>query len=91
VRSEGFYVNENPLTPAGIEPATYRIVAQHLNHNTHGMDIKVMKGMNLNKIGYRYISVKLQVATGSHDGTVISGILIIKRTRCTNFSNLLLE
>ena len=23
---------KNPLTPAGIEPATVRIVAQHLNH-----------------------------------------------------------
>ena len=32
VRSEGFYVNEKiPLTPAGIEPATFRFVAQHLN------------------------------------------------------------
>ena len=29
MRSEGFYVKENPLTPAGIEPATFRIVAQH--------------------------------------------------------------
>jgi len=32
VRSEGFYVNENPLTPAGIKQATFRFVAQHLNH-----------------------------------------------------------
>jgi len=32
VRSEGFYVNENPLTPAGIEPATFQFVAQHLSH-----------------------------------------------------------
>ena len=33
VRSEGFYVNEkNPMKPAGIEPATFRFVAQHLNH-----------------------------------------------------------
>jgi len=32
VRSEGFYVNENPLTLAGIEPATFRFVAQHLDH-----------------------------------------------------------
>ena len=23
---------KNPLTPAGIEPETYRFVAQHLNH-----------------------------------------------------------
>ena len=33
VWSEGFYVNENPLTPAGIEPVTYRFVAQLLNHS----------------------------------------------------------
>ena len=32
VRSEGFFVNKNPLTLAGIEPATFRFVAQHLNH-----------------------------------------------------------
>ena len=32
MRSEGFYVNEIPLTPAGIEPGTFRFVAQHLNH-----------------------------------------------------------
>jgi len=32
VRSEGFYLKKDPLTPAGIEPATFRIVAQHLNH-----------------------------------------------------------
>ena len=23
---------KNPLAPAGIEPATYRFIAQHLNH-----------------------------------------------------------
>jgi len=23
---------KNPLTPAGIEPATFRFVAKHLNH-----------------------------------------------------------
>jgi len=32
LRSEGFYVNENPMTPPGIEPATFRLVAKHLNH-----------------------------------------------------------
>jgi len=32
VRSEVFMSMKNPLTPAGIEPATFRFVAQHLNH-----------------------------------------------------------
>ena len=32
VRTEVFYVNENSLTPSGIESATFRFVAQHFNH-----------------------------------------------------------
>ena len=33
VRSEWFYVNKKiPVTPDGIEPVTFRLVAQHLNH-----------------------------------------------------------
>ena len=33
MRSEGFYVNEKfKMTPAGIEPTTFRFVAQHINH-----------------------------------------------------------
>ena len=33
VRSEIFYGNEKfPKTPAGIEPATFRFVAQHFKH-----------------------------------------------------------
>jgi len=33
VSSEGFYVNEKiPMIPPGIEPATFRFVAQYLNH-----------------------------------------------------------
>ena len=32
VRSVGVYVNKKPLTLVGIEPATFRFVAQHLNH-----------------------------------------------------------
>ena len=35
LRLEGFYVKEkSQMTPAGIEPATFRFVAQHLNHRT---------------------------------------------------------
>jgi len=32
VRSEVFMSMKNPLTPFGIEPATFRFLAQHLNH-----------------------------------------------------------
>ena len=32
VRSERFLSMKNPLTPAGIEPATFRFVAQHINY-----------------------------------------------------------
>jgi len=32
VRSDGCFSMKNPLAPAGIEPAIFRIVAQHLNH-----------------------------------------------------------
>jgi len=30
---------KNPLTPAGIEPATFRFVAQHLNHCATATDM----------------------------------------------------
>jgi len=32
VDRKDFMSMKNPLTPAGIEPATFRFVAQHLNH-----------------------------------------------------------
>jgi len=34
---------ENPLTPAGIEPATYSFVAQHLNHCATAVSPRISK------------------------------------------------
>ena len=42
VRSEGFNANENPLTPAGIEPATFQFVVQHLNHCVNAVPLSVI-------------------------------------------------
>ena len=32
---------KNPLTPAGMEPATFRFVAQHLNHCATAVPLKL--------------------------------------------------
>ena len=32
---------KNPMTPAGIEPATFRFVAQHLNHCATAVELLV--------------------------------------------------
>ena len=42
VRSEGFKSMKNPMTPAGIEPATIRFVTQHLNHLPPTLCLKIL-------------------------------------------------
>jgi len=37
---------KNPLTPAGIEPATFRFVAQHLNHCATAVPRLIMAGVH---------------------------------------------
>ena len=40
---------KNPLTPAGIEPATFRFVAQHLNHCATAVFTKYSAGNNISE------------------------------------------
>jgi hypothetical protein len=56
---------------------------KHLLLNMHGMNRKVNNGMTLNKTAYRSTSVKLRVATGSHDDSVIAGSHVVAVNRLT--------
>ena len=41
---------KNPLTPAGIEPATFRFVAQHVNHCATAVPFKVERTLKTDNI-----------------------------------------
>jgi len=43
VRSEGLFQWKVPMTPAGIEPATFRFVTQHLNHCATAIPLETVK------------------------------------------------
>ena len=54
---------KNPLTPAGIEPATFRFVAQHLSHCATAVYEKEISGYNL-ELTHEFITrVKNNVGT----------------------------
>jgi len=53
---------KNPLTPAGLEPATFRFVAQHLNHCATA--VPLMEQVEMNNM---YINIA--VSNGSEKGT----------------------
>jgi len=48
---------KNPLTPAGIEPATYRFVAQHLNQCYRGPRFKGSTGEKSTVTSYHTIVI----------------------------------
>ena len=69
---------KNPLTPAGIEPATFRIVAQHLNHyaTASKFDIVHNKIQNTLKTVSNYVHiVPLRVARNGRNMWVQISIL----------------
>ena len=77
VRSEGFYVN--PLTPAGIEPATFRFVTQHLNHCATAVPLirnkrcKISKGPCDDYLEPYYIRIKSSGTLQCADNKYVPG------------------
>jgi len=63
VRSD-FMSMKNPLTLAGIEPATLWFVAQHLNHRAtvvsrhHQVVVEIHKNQNIVGIGFPFTDIK---------------------------------
>ena len=49
---------KNPVTPAGIETATFRFVAQHLNHCATAVPLLLQQGVWNNLEVERRISVE---------------------------------
>ena len=52
---------KNPLTPAGIEPGTFRFVAQHLNHCATAVPQKIcnfaqLKNQSSNKLNMKWLT-----------------------------------
>jgi len=50
---------KNPLTPAGIEPATFRFVVQHLNHCATATETSTrnISGVGVGGKGSRYVGL----------------------------------
>jgi hypothetical protein len=72
VRSEGFYVNEKST---GIEPATFRFVAQHLNHCATVVPCYLTEGSKLTR------KLQLQISTVNYSGKMQETLFILRSVK----------
>jgi len=78
---------KNPLTPAGIEPATFRFVAQSLNHCATAVPLRLICEWEI-IFGYDYTASWTRRPQRKYETLFL--ILIIKPTRRTNLSDFIL-
>ena len=88
VRSEGLCQWKNPMTPSGIEPATFRFVA-HLNHRAIAVPTNLKKRLLIPLYAYVgvYIYIHIWPTANTTHGTNTSKLLATSKRVCpTAFS-----
>ena len=70
VRSEGLCQWKIPMTPSGIEPATFRLVAQRLNHCATAVPLEYVECTIIN-VKQQMIELQMQYWTGKRRHVVV--------------------